>query len=233
MTKIFVTGGTGFIGSAMTKELVEKGYIVNALTHSEKGAKKLTSWGANPILGSLEDDDLLTKQAKENDAILHLGMGMPSYGSTFADVMTLDEHVIILMGEAIKGTNKPLIVTHGTASMTPGQFFTENDEADAAFPQRSPRTSEVAARKLLAEDVNAYVVRMAPSVHGDGDDNHGFIPQRIEDAKKRGYAANYNGGENRWTAVHVLDASHLYVLALEYALNQGNSTSSTLTMKNN
>lgn len=218
MTKVFMTGATGFIGTALTKELIEKGYEVTALTHSDNGVEKLTKWGAQALKGSLEDYDLLADTASKADAVLHLGMGATEHFKTFSEICELDERDIRVMGEALKGTQKPLIVTHGTAVMLPGHFFTENDEADAGFPQRSPRKSEVVARELLNEGVNAYVVRLAPIVHGDGDLNHGFVSNMIADAKSKGFVENYNGGQNRWTAVHVLDAGHLFVLALEYAL---------------
>lgn len=219
MTTVFMTGATGYVGSKAAAELVKKGYNVRALTHSDKGAEKLTQQGINAVKGDLEDNALLTTEAKNADAVLHLGMGVTEHYNTFEGISDLDSQNIHAFGDGVKGTTKPVIVTHGTASMMPGQFFTENDHADAGFPSRSPRLSEVAARELLADGINAYVVRLAPSVHGEGDDDHGFIPQLVTESQKQGYVINYNGGENRWTAVNVLDAGHLYVLALEYALN--------------
>ncbi|GEP20364.1 SDR family oxidoreductase [Pediococcus argentinicus] len=219
MTKVFITGATGFIGSKLTKELIANGYEVTGLTHSDNGVSKLHQWGASVLKGSLEDYDLLAEAATQADAVLHLGMGVTEHFKTFPEICELDERDIRAMGDAVKGTQKPLIVTHGTAAMLPGQFFTEQDEADAGFPQRSPRKSEVVARELLAEGVNSYVVRLAPIVHGEGDQHHGFVSNMIAEAQTKGFVENYNGGENRWTAVHVLDAAHLFVLALEYALS--------------
>lgn len=212
--KIFMTGATGYVGTQVAKELIKNNYQVYGLTRSDKSAQKLTDLGGIPIMGTLEDLDTLKKSAQEADAILHLGF--TNDFDHFDKATKMDQDAIETMGEAIKGTNKPLIVTAGTAGLDPGVVLTENDLGFPGYDDVSPRQSEQTARRLAKEGVNSATVRFAPSVHGDG--RYGLISMMAQMAQKNGAVTYFGNGENRWNAVNYLDAAHLFVLALEYRL---------------
>jgi len=208
--KIFVTGGTGFIGSAVVHEMVRAGHKVTALARSDEAAAKILAMGAEVHKGDLRDIDSLTHGARLSDGVLHLGF-IHDFAN-FAAVSEIDKQAIIALGEGLKGTQNPLVVTAGIVMISPGKLALETDKAQPSSKEY-PRASEETVDKLVDEGINASVVRLSPSVHGPGD--YAFIPELIKIAKKSGFSAFPGDGSNRWSAVHRLDAASLFRLAIE------------------
>ena len=209
--KVFITGATGFVGSAVVKELIDAGHHVLGLARSEASAAKLTAAGAEVHYGDLEDLGSLQSGAKAADGVIHTGF-IHDF-SRFAAVCEIDKIAIETMGKALAGTDKPFLVTSGSALVSPGNLATEdmNPPVDPAWP----RASEQAADAATALGVRTSVVRLSPSVHGVGD-LQGFVPMLIKLAHEKGVSAYIGEGLNRWNAVHRLDAAHLYRLAIEH-----------------
>ena len=211
--RIFVTGATGFIGQAVVKELVGAGHDVLGLARSDQAAVAVKDLlGADVVRGSLEDLASLKRGAELADAVIHCGFVHDF--SKFAQNCAIDRAAILALGEALKGSNKPLHVTSGMALKVSGRVGTEDDAAVDPSPAY-PRASEPTALELAAAGVNAAVIRLPPSVHGDGD--KAFVPMLIALAREKGVSGYAGTGENRWSAVHRLDAAALYRLAIEKA----------------
>ncbi len=213
--RLFVTGGSGFIGSAVVPELLGAGHQVLGLARSDASAAVLSDAGAEVLRGDLEDLDSLRRGAAETDGVVHLG-----YVHDFSDMAigaAVDLQAIQVVGEALAGSDKPFVVTTGTlllafgdVGLAPGAFGTEDDFARSGMARIA---SENAAVALAGRGVRSAAVRLAPTVHGVGD--HGFVPILIGMARERGVSAFVGEGANRWPAVHRLDAARLFRLAAE------------------
>lgn len=210
--RVFVTGATGFIGTALVQELINAGHQVLGLARSDASAQKLDKAGAAIHRGDLEDLDSLKSGAVEADGVIHLGF-IHDF-SRYQAVGEIDKKAIETMGQVLAGSERPLIVTSGTAMVSTGKLATE--DITAPFNPAWPRASEQAADAAVASGARTAVVRLAPSVHGD-DDKHGFIPMLVNIAREKGFSAYIGEGLNRWNAVHRLDAVRLFRLALENA----------------
>lgn len=207
--KVFVTGASGFIGSAVVKELLAAGHEVTGLARSDESAKAISDLGAQVLKGSLEDLDVLKQGATNADGVIHTAF-IHNF-TQFAKSAETDRLAIEAMGEVLKGTDKPIVVSGGLLGLPKTNGFVT--EADAA--PDAPRASEAAAMELAKNGVKASVIRLPPSVHDKGD--KGFVPMIINVARTKGFSAYVGEGSNQWPAVHRLDAAHAFRLALEKA----------------
>ncbi|MDR1452380.1 MAG: SDR family oxidoreductase [Candidatus Margulisbacteria bacterium] len=206
--KVFITGGTGFIGSAVIKELVSNGHEVIGLARSEQSRKKLTELSAATIDGSIECPDILRHGARCADAVIHCAF-VHNFAE-FADACNTDKQAIEALGEALIDTNKPLVVTSGVPNGAPGHVVAEDDVSDTF----TPRVSEAVALPFTKRGVDVRIVRPARFVYS-GSLTNGFIAALIDIAAQKGESVYVGGGGNHIHAVHVLDLAKLYLLALE------------------
>ncbi|RYY53318.1 MAG: SDR family oxidoreductase, partial [Chitinophagaceae bacterium] len=214
--KVFVTGATGFVGTAVTAELINAGHQVLGLARSAEAEQKLIEAGAAPHRGDLTDLESLKAAAAISDAVIHLGF-IHDF-SKFAEMCELDGRVIGTIGEALEGSNKPFLITSGTALFSKTGITTETDTTPAYHHPRM--ATEIAADQVAAKGVKVAVIRLSPSVHGEGD-RIGFVPLLISIAKQKQVSAMVGEGSNHWPAVHRLDAAKLYLSALETDFESG------------
>ena len=209
--RVFVTGATGFVGSSVVKELTQAGHQVLGLARSDAAADALAAAGAEVHRGDIEDLETLQSGAASADAVIHTAF-IHDFAH-FQETCEIERHAIEALGSALAGSDRPMLITSGTALVTPGRLATE-DDVSVFTPDQLPRVvTEQAAQALIDQGVRVSLVRLSPSVHGDGD--HGFVPTIIQIAREKGVSAYVGEGANRWTAVHRLDAGRLYRLVLE------------------
>jgi len=212
--RIFLTGATGFIGSAIVPELINAGHQVLGLTRSEARVQSLIAAGAEVHRGNLEDLESLRSGAAKSDGVIHTAFNHDAFTggnfSKFKEYCEVDRQAIEALGSALAGSDRPLIVSSATGLLSPGRAVTEDIDPPANSPM--PRVSEQSALAMISQGVSASVVRL-PQVHDTV--KQGLITYAIQTAREKGVSAYIGDGLNRWPAAHVLDVARLYRLALE------------------
>ncbi|OPJ61603.1 SDR family oxidoreductase [Clostridium chromiireducens] len=211
--RVFVTGATGFIGSAIVQELISAGHQVLGLARSDEAAEKLLAAGAEVHRGSLEDIESLRSGAAAADGVIHTGFTNDLLD--LANVCEIDCRAIKTLGEALKGSNKPFVTTSVITALKAGRLGTENDETDPNSIGAPRIPSEKAALSMAAHGVRVSVVRLTPCVHDEN--RQGFATALTYIAREKGVSAYVGDGLNLWPAIHKLDAAKLYRMALESA----------------
>ncbi|PZR19967.1 MAG: 3-beta hydroxysteroid dehydrogenase [Flavobacterium psychrophilum] len=209
--RVFVTGASGFVGSAIVKELIASGIQVLGLVRSESALQSLVASGAEGLLGDVNDPEMLKEGAQSCDAVIHTAFNHDF--SRYKENCEDDRNVIECFGETLAGTEKPLVITSGIGLLRSENLITEDDALPFGSDVIPRAASEEAAAVARAKGVKAYVVRLPPTVHGAGD--HGFVPIIIGLAKDNEKSAYIGEGQNRWSAVHRFDAAKLYRLIVE------------------
>jgi len=210
--KIFMTGASGWVGSAAAAELLAAGHDVVGLARSDESATSIAAAGITPHLGSLDDLDSLRAGASAADAVAHFGFKHDF--SDMAGAGRTERAVIEAFGEVLAGSDRPLLFASGLAGLAPGRTVTENDRNPAEGADSMRGGGENLALSYAERGVRSIALRLAPTVHGAGGD-HGFMANIAETARRTGVAGYVGDGANRWPAVNRLDAARLVVLALE------------------
>ena len=221
--RVFVTGASGWIGSAVVPELLGAGHQVVGLARSDASAAALLAAGAEVYRGSLDDPDALGAAAAASDGVIHLAFKHDiAFSGGFEAAAAADRGAIDAFGDALAGSDRPFVIASGTLGLKPGQVSTEEDgqPSDPAPAQLPPgpalrRANAWATLGLASRGVRSSVVRLSPTVHGEGD--NGFMATLVGIAREKGLSGYIGDGANRWNAVHRLDAARLFRLALEQA----------------
>ncbi len=221
--RIFVTGASGWIGSAVVPELIGAGHQVTGLARSDASADALAAAGAEVQRGSLDDVDTLREAAGASDGVIHLAFKHElAFSGDFEGAADADRRAVETFGEALAGSDRPLVIASGLLGLAPGRVTTEHDGHGASSsmagvgggPSARWETSELAL-SMGERGVRSSIVRLAPTNHGDGD--NGFIAMLVAIAREKGVSGYIGDGANRWSAVHRLDSAELFRLAVEKA----------------
>jgi nucleoside-diphosphate-sugar epimerase len=221
--RVFVTGASGWIGSAVVSELITADHEVIGLARSDASAAALSTAGAKVHLGTLDDLDSLRSAAAESDGVIHLAFKHDlAFSGDFQGAADADRLAVEAFGEVLAGSDRPFVIASGTLGIAPGRVATERDghgpdtaaSAWGGGPQTRLATAEFVL-SLASRGVRSSVMRLPPTNHGDGD--NGFMATLISIARDKGVSGYIGDGSNRWPAVHRLDSAHLFCLALEGA----------------
>ncbi|WP_328896166.1 SDR family oxidoreductase [Streptomyces sp. NBC_00236] len=219
--RVFMTGASGWIGSAVVPELIEAGHQVVGLARSDSSAEALVAAGAEVVRGDLDDISTLRDAAVGADGVIHLAFKHDiAFSGGFEGAAAADRLAVETFGEALAGSGKPFVIASGTLGLAPGRVATEEDgqSPDWPTPFAAARARLATAQltvSLASRNVRSSVVRLPPTVHGEGD--HGFMAALVGIARDKGVSGYVGDGSNRWPAVHRADAAHLVRLALEAA----------------
>ena len=214
--RVFVTGSTGFVGTAVVKELLSAGHQVLGLTRSDKGVEQLKSQGVEALHGTINDLEILKKGASECDAVIHLAFNHDY--TDFGEACATDRAAITAMGSvlAAAGGDRPFIITSGTLVLARDKLGDEDDGPDLTSPLSAARgPSEQVCLDFVKQGVRANVIRLAPTIHGPG--SSGFTGIFVNTALQKRVSAYVGDGQNRWAACNRDDTAKLYLLALEKA----------------
>lgn len=209
--KVFVTGATGFIGTAIVRELMDAGHSVIGLARNDKAEAILRAAGARVHRGTLEDTESLKRGAAMADGAIHAGF-IREYDS-FDQACEIDRQAVLALGTGLKSADAPLVITSTLSVFNPGRIMYEYDEARPSYTTSPRIVAEEAAAELLDRGVKVMLMRLPSSVHGNKDPQ--YVPGLISLASEKGMAAYVEDGSNRWTAIHLRDAARLFRLALE------------------
>jgi nucleoside-diphosphate-sugar epimerase len=220
--RVFVTGASGWIGSAVVPELLSAGHQVVGLARSDASATALAAAGAEVLRGTIDDLDTLRTAAAASDGVIHLAFKHDiAFSGGFEAAADADRRAVETFGEALAGSDRPFVIASGTAGLVPGRVATErggHGTAGTEYLPAGPRIRRGTAEltlSLASRGVRSSALRLPPTVHGDGD--NGFMATIVGIARDKGVSGYLGDGSNRWPAVHRLDAAHMFRLALEDA----------------
>jgi nucleoside-diphosphate-sugar epimerase len=217
--RIFVTGASGWIGSAVVPELIGAGHQVTGLARSAASARALTEAGAGVEHGSIDDLDVLQAAAAAADGVIHLAFKHDlAFSGNFDAAADADRRAVAAIGDALAGSDRPFVIASGLLGLAPGRVATEKDGLEPVSEAGGINTRLATAQLTLAladRQVRSSVVRLPPTTHGDGD--NGFMAALVGIARDKGVSGYVGDGANRWPAGHQLDAAHLFRLAVESA----------------